>query len=37
LILGVSDHAAAAKYFAKNRVENFAAVTAISLSDTKVG
>jgi len=35
LILGVSDHAEATKYFAKNKVENFDATTTISLSDTK--
>jgi len=37
LILGVSDHAEATKYFAKNKVENFDATTTISLSDTKNG
>jgi transposase len=35
LILSALDHAAATKYFANNRVENFNAATTISLSDTK--
>jgi hypothetical protein len=37
VILGALDYAEATKYFTQNRVENFDAVTAISLNDTKAG